>query len=131
MRHYVWAILWGILVLVLVCMPIDNAAKSVPKFEGIDKLVHTGFFFVFSVLLFYGALMNGKSTKPSMKVICWITLTAIAFALFTEYLQYQFFVYRSAEFWDFFADMVGTGMGVFSYILLHRFATNITPNKTV
>jgi hypothetical protein len=37
-----------------------------------------------------------------------------------EILQLEVFTYRSAEWWDFFCDMAGVGMGVFSYIFLHR-----------
>lgn len=37
-----------------------------------------------------------------------------------ELLQLKVFTYRSAEWWDFSCDMIGTFMGVFSYVLLHR-----------
>jgi VanZ family protein len=41
-----------------------------------------------------------------------------------ELLQLIVFTYRSAEWWDFFADMIGVCMGIFSYIFLHRFRFN-------
>jgi glycopeptide antibiotics resistance protein len=37
-----------------------------------------------------------------------------------EVLQLEIFTYRSAEWWDLFADMTGVGMGIFGYIFLHR-----------
>jgi VanZ family protein len=41
-----------------------------------------------------------------------------------EVLQYSVFTYRSAEWWDLFADMTGVGMGIFGYIFLHRNGLN-------
>jgi hypothetical protein len=37
-----------------------------------------------------------------------------------ELLQWKVFTYRDGDWWDFFVDMVGYGMGVFGYLLLHR-----------
>ncbi len=37
-----------------------------------------------------------------------------------ELLQWQVFTYRSAEWWDFGCDLIGTFMGIFSYALLHK-----------
>lgn len=44
-----------------------------------------------------------------------------------ELLQWKVFTYRSAEWWDFGCDMIGTLMGVFSYMLLHL--SNFNENK--
>ncbi|MFC3200199.1 VanZ family protein [Parapedobacter deserti] len=119
MKHYIWAALWAVVVLVLCSIPSENTA-SVPKFPGIDKLVHTGFFFVFTVLVYYGAIRKSGTSKPSFILSCKVVLISFLFALFTEYLQWKIFTYRSAEVWDLFADAVGTGMGVFAYLLFHR-----------
>ncbi|WP_036603120.1 VanZ family protein [Olivibacter sitiensis] len=124
MRHFIWAILWGIFVLVTTCMPMDGAEKKVPTFEGMDKLVHTGSFFVFTVLLLYG-----WSRKDNTTTVHWIPLIAV-FLISTvlgglvELLQYAVFTYRSGDWWDLFADTVGTGMGLFAYLLLHRDFSN-------
>lgn len=119
MKHYSWAIIWAIVILLLCCMPMDSTG-GIPKFPGIDKLVHTGFFFVLTVLLFYGAIRRSGEVKASWRVFIRVFVMALMFALFTEYLQWKIFTYRSAESWDFFADMVGTGMGIFAYLILYR-----------
>lgn len=119
MKHYLWAILWAIIVVVMCVMPSENT-DSIPKFPGIDKLVHTGFFFVFTVLLYYGAIRQHATHRPSFAITVKVVLIAVLFALFTEFLQWKVFTYRSAEFWDLFADLIGTGMGVFSYFLFHN-----------
>ncbi|SRR5690606_10972868 len=119
MKHYIWAVLWAVVVVVLCGLP-SAATDEVPKFPGIDKLVHTGFFFVFTVLLYYGAIRRVGTFRPSWRISVRVVLFSCLFALFTEYLQWKIFTYRSAEAWDLFADAVGTGMGVFAYLLLHN-----------
>jgi len=118
MKHFLWAILWAVIVLLLTCMPMESTVEKVPKFEGMDKLVHTGFFFVFSVLLCRGFMNKSGVRVVQLSTFCLTLLISLAFALLTEFLQYQFFTYRSGDRWDFFADSVGAGMGLFSYLVL-------------
>lgn len=120
MKFFIWSILWAIIVLLLTCLPINDTAEKVPSFQGMDKLVHTGFFFVFSVLLCFGYAGKSKSRQAQAGTFFKVLLISILFGLLTEFLQYKFFTYRSGDWWDFFADTVGTGMGLFSYLVLHR-----------
>ena len=119
MKHYSWAVLWSIIVVVLCSLPSESM-DSTPSFPGMDKLVHCGFFFVFTVLLYYGAIRRAGSSRPSFSISIQVILISFVFALATELLQWKVFTYRSAELWDLFADAVGTGMGVFAYLLLHN-----------
>ncbi len=121
MRHYIWALLWAIIVLVLCSMPVEGTEK-IPVFEGIDKLVHTGFFFVFTVLLYTGAIHHHPERRPGFTVSFVIIFVSLLLAALTELLQWKFFTYRSGDLWDLFADVVGSGMAVFAYLLLHRTA---------
>lgn len=120
MKFFIWSILWAGIVLVLTCAPMDNTIEKVPAFEGMDKLVHTGFFFVFSVLLCMGYAGKNKSRQAQAGTFFKVLLISTLFALLTEFLQYKFFTYRSGDWWDIFADTVGTGMGLFAYLVLHR-----------
>lgn len=119
MKHYIWAVLWAVVVVVLCGLP-SAATDEAPKFPGMDKLVHTGFFFVFTILLYYGAIRRAGSFRPSWSTSIRVIVFSCLFALFTEYLQWKIFTYRTAEIWDLFADAVGTGMGVFAYLLMHN-----------
>lgn len=116
MRHYVWVFLWAAIVLILFNMPASSADR-VPRFEGIDKLVHTGVFFVFTVLLFHAAISRQRMTRFSWRIAINVVFVSGLFALLTEFLQWKVFTYRSAELWDLFANAVGIGMGIFAYIL--------------
>ncbi len=116
---YIWAILWAIVVIVLCAMP-QRSFDGTPSFEGMDKLAHTGFFFVFSTLLYVGSSQYYGPRLSKFSNILIVVFLSICFGLFTEGIQKYIFTDRSADFWDLFADLVGTGMGSFAYLVLYR-----------
>ncbi|WP_207426524.1 VanZ family protein [Pedobacter sp. SYSU D00535] len=120
-KHQYLAIIWSVLVLILCDIPMGAAETGhIPTFEGMDKLVHTGFFFVLTVLMFYGKIRQQRSYVFRIKTILKILVIASALGAGIELLQWKVFTYRSADWWDLFCDIVGVGMGIFSYIFLHR-----------
>jgi VanZ family protein len=121
LRYQLWAIVWALLVLVLcnIEMPVSESGPSL-FFIGFDKLAHLGFFFVLTILLFYGKIRYQHNYSFRSLTILKIILTTAFLGGLIEMMQWKIFTYRSAEWWDFFCDMIGVFMGVFSYILLHR-----------
>ncbi len=125
LKYQYLAILWAIFTLIMCEMPLsDKGAFGVALFEGFDKLAHTGFFFVLTVLLFYGKIKEQSSYTYRTLTILKILAITFALGVLIEVLQMKIFTYRAAEWWDLFADMTGVGMGIFSYIFLHRFRFN-------
>ncbi|HEY0898824.1 MAG TPA: VanZ family protein [Sphingobacteriaceae bacterium] len=120
LKHQYLAIIWSVIVLILCDLPLSSSGTRIPVFAGFDKLVHTGFFFVLTVLLFYGKIHQQKSYSFRIRTILVILLVTSVLGGGIELLQMFVFTYRAAEWWDFFADMTGVGMGIFSYIFLHR-----------
>lgn len=119
LKYQYLAIVWTIFIVIMCDIPMDGG--GVPRFfEGFDKLTHTGFFFVLTVLIFYGKIMQQNSYSYRFLTIAKIFLITILIGGGIEILQWKVFTYRGADWWDFFCDMVGVSMGVFSYILLHR-----------
>jgi hypothetical protein len=125
------AIIWSILVLILCDIPLSNVPGGRSFFEGFDKMVHLGFFFVLTVFLFYGKIRQQNSYEYRILTIVKISIINIALGGGIELLQWKVFTYRSAEWWDFFSDMAGLGMGVLSYLLLHRKAYSLKSIKNV
>lgn len=119
MKHYLWAVVWGIIVLFLISMPIDVNGSRLSRlhFPGVDKLVHTGIFFVFTTLLLFGSLKNQRSRRFFNLSIVVVFIVSSLFAISTELIQEHFTEYRSFELLDIFADHVGIGMAFFSYCL--------------
>jgi VanZ family protein len=121
LSHQRWAIIWSVFILILCTskMP-DTSGHSGFFFVGFDKMVHLGFFFILTILLFFGKIQNQRSYGFSIATIFKIIFFTFTIGASIEVIQYLFFPYRSAEWWDLGADMLGVMMGVFSYILLHK-----------
>lgn len=118
-KSYIWAILWATLICVLLLLP-SNDFEGIPVFEGIDKIVHLGIFFVQASLLYLGAMVQSNQTVNKwLSVLSVISITAV-FAVLTELAQFYFTDSRSADPWDIFADMVGSGMAAFGFLLFYR-----------
>lgn len=121
LRYQYLSILWAVFVVVVCEMPAADVSKSgLTFFEGFDKLAHTGFFFVLTVFLFHGKIREQGSYSYRTLTILKILLITFFLGATIEVLQLEVFTYRSAEWWDLFADMTGVGMGIFGYIFLHR-----------
>ena len=120
-KYQYLSILWAIFVVIMCNIPLGNTSiKGVAFFEGFDKLAHTGFFFVLTVFLFFGKIRQQASYSYRGITLLKILLITVGLGILIEILQLYFFTYRSAEWWDLFADMTGVGMGIFGYIFLHR-----------
>lgn len=121
LKYQRWAILWAIVILVLCNIRLPESEGSGGLFfDGFDKLAHLGFFYVLTILLFYGKINYQHSYHFRSLTILKIIIISLVIGGGIELLQWKVFTYRSAEWWDFGCDMIGTLMGVFSYILLHR-----------
>jgi len=113
-----------LVVLVLCNMRLPDSEGDGVFFEGFDKLAHLGFFFILSVLLFYGKIRYQNSFGFRTLTIFKILLINAIIGGGIELLQWKVFTYRSAEWWDFTCDMLGASMAVFSYVLLHKLNFN-------
>lgn len=120
LRYQRWSIFWTLIILVLCCMKMPESNGSSLFFIGFDKMVHLGFFFVLTVLLFYGKINYQHNYNFRSLTIFKIILICAFIGGGIEFIQWQIFTYRSAELWDFICDMLGCFMGIFSFILLHR-----------
>jgi len=120
LKQQKWAILWTVVILVLCNMHMSQAKGGGFFFEGFDKMAHLGFFFVLSVLLFYGKISYQHNFGFRTLTIFKIILISAIIGGGIELLQWKIFTYRSAEWWDFGCDMLGCFMAVFSYVLLHK-----------
>lgn len=117
--NYAWAMLWAIVMLVLLLLPPNNLPSG-NYFAGFDKLVHTGCFYLLTTLILFGRVIDTKRRATKLKTFLIVFLVASFFAFGTEGAQMYFTNSRSADWWDIFADYVGIGMALFSYLLLYN-----------
>jgi hypothetical protein len=120
LKYQSWTILWVIVILIFCNIKMPDTSGSGIFFEGFDKLVHLGFFYVLTILLFYGKIRQQHSYDYRVLTIFKVVLVGVLLGGGIEILQWKIFTYRSAEWWDFGCDMLGVAMGVFSFVLLHR-----------
>lgn len=119
LKYQKWAILWAIVTLVLCNIDLSKQEGPGLFFVGFDKLAHLGFFYVLTILLFYGKIRYQHNYSFRSLTIFKVIMISVVVGGGIELLQWKVFTYRSAEWWDFICDMIGCLMGVFSYVLLH------------
>jgi len=119
LKYQRWAILWTVITLVLCNINLSGGSSTGFFFTGFDKLAHLGFFYVLTILLFYGKIKYQENYSFRSLTIFKIILITAIIGGGIELLQWKVFTYRSAEWWDFACDMMGCLMAVFSYVLLH------------
>lgn len=120
LRYQLWAVAWTIFILILCSIKMPASNETGIFFTGFDKLVHLGFFYVLTILLFYGKIKHQHNYSFRSFTILKIILLTAFIGGGIEIMQMELFPYRSAEWWDFGCDMIGVMMAVFSYILLHK-----------
>ena len=119
-----WSIIWAIIILVLCNMKMPESSGPGFFFKGFDKMAHLGFFYVLTILLFYGKINFQHNFSFRSLTIFKVVMISAILGGGIEILQWKVFTYRSAEWWDFACDMIGSFMGVFSYVLLHLSSYN-------
>jgi VanZ family protein len=128
-RYLLPATLWFFIILLVVSVPAGNLPKSdLFKIPHFDKVVHTGMFFVFTVLLNYG--FYKQESVSFLKVYNYtIAITfGVIYSIVTEILQHFYIAGRSGEYWDFVANLAGISLGVivFKYILKTPLAAKLS-----
>ncbi len=116
LKYQKLTLLWALFVLVMCCAPMGSVENSVHFFPGFDKLVHCGFFFVFTVLLANGFIR--RQGRLYVQHIAGILIASIAFGGLIEVLQFAVFTWRDGDWADLFADSVGVGMAGFCILVV-------------
>ncbi|MBS1532101.1 MAG: VanZ family protein [Bacteroidetes bacterium] len=89
-------------------------------FPGFDKLTHCGFFFVLVIFWTTGIIRQQNIKFLSYKSAAAILTWCLLYGGLIEILQLTVFTWRSGEWGDLFADMVGAGMAAFSILVIER-----------
>ncbi|MBC8315800.1 MAG: VanZ family protein [Bacteroidales bacterium] len=108
-----WAVLWGLLIFVLTCVP-GTVLPKLPSYIDLfqpDKLVHTFIFAVFFFLLVRGFRKKGTPASVSRNAIILTFLISLGVAGLTELLQEFVIPKRVASPWDFIANVAGCFLG--------------------
>jgi len=117
LKYNLWAILWGLVILILLCMP-GKVFPRLPAFLDLfrpDKLVH---FFIFGV---YGALQTrGLWKQVSFErlrrhAVLYSVIWGSSLGTLTEILQRYWIPMRTGSVYDLIADVAGCLLGALIY----------------
>lgn len=104
------SIVWAIIIFILCTMPSGSLPKiRIPHF---DKMAHSGFFFVQSVLL--SLLLRFRTKRRYRQIVFLSTLLTFVYGGIIELLQDRFFN-RTGDWYDLLADMLGGFCGAMIY----------------
>ena len=118
MLKYYWpAILWALFILILCSIKLSDVPNTPLFFPGFDKLVHCGLFFVMMVFITAGYTRKHTPAVLSVKTIAVFTVVTIVYGGTIELLQKYIFTWRSGEWNDLFADVIGILMAAFSIFI--------------
>jgi VanZ family protein len=111
-KQIILPIVWLIIIAVISGYPGQHVPK-VPVWQ-FDKFVHTAIYFILSVLL-----VNSYNSQLKLTAQRFIPLVFILFGIFyggiMEILQHYIFINRSGNWHDFFANALGSVLGVILY----------------
>ncbi len=117
-RIFVWAnVIWFLIIFVLCALPGEDIPDPRLNIPHLDKVVHFGMFFIFSLLLICPL---ERRTSLGLGMIYGIAIgVAAVYGGLLEVLQHFFFE-RSGDILDFVADVLGGAAGCLCYPLVRR-----------
>lgn len=117
LKYYWPAILWALFIFILCSIKLGEISASPLFFPGFDKLVHCGLFFVMMIFITAGYTRKHAPAVLSVKAIAAFTTVTIVYGGVIEILQKYIFTWRSGEWNDLFADVIGVLMAAFSIFI--------------
>ncbi|QEC51019.1 VanZ family protein [Anseongella ginsenosidimutans] len=119
LRPSLYALIWAFIIFLLCNMHLESSgAEPWYYFEGIDKVVHGGMFFVLAILSSWGFYEQNRFGWLSRNPAVCSLLLCILYGGLIEILQGTIFTYRSADWLDWAFDIGGAllGLWVFSFL---------------
>lgn len=124
---FIWGcILWTLVIFILCALPGEDIPDPHLDIPHLDKIVHFGMFFIFSILLAH--LLKLESSLSSGLIYAIVIFSAFVYGGTIELLQHYFFN-RSGDVYDLLADMAGAIAGCLCYPLFTRLLTHRKQRK--
>lgn len=118
-KHLLRNVLWCIVIFILCTLPVGDIVKTEVTIPFFDKIVHFLMFYILGIFVCSELIFQ---TEYSYKTISLITILLVGlYGGIIELLQNYIFVYRSGDFYDLLADVLGGILGVIMYPLLKKY----------
>lgn len=120
-RPLLFALLWALVIFVLCNMHLETSGEvSWYYFDGIDKVVHAGMFFVLGILSYWGFSEQKRWKSGSRHAGWYALLLCMLYGGLIEVLQGLVFTYRSADWIDWLFDIAGALLGLWVFGLVKK-----------
>jgi VanZ family protein len=117
-KGFIATIVFAVLILILSIIPSDfKGDQTIFLFKGADKLIHALMYAAFSFLV-VNEYLNQSSFKWSSLLI--ILSIVLAYSILMELVQYFFVDYRSGDWKDVLANLVGIISGSLLILLIRK-----------
>lgn len=116
------SIIWSVIILVFLCLP----GKDLPEWSFFDiipffdKIVHAGLFLILAFLLICG-IYKPQIPQDLLKIILIVIFIALSYGGLTELLQKLIATNRTADVFDWIADIIGSILGILLFLLFLKF----------
>jgi len=111
-KYLMPSILWGAIIFFIISIPKSTIPDSrLLAIKNIDKVIHITMFFIFSFLLCFGFLKQKVLQHPRNYFLTYAIIFGIFYGALTEIMQAVWFVSRSGNVLDFFANSLGAIIG--------------------
>lgn len=112
------ALFWSGLIIFLCLLK----SSDIPQIEipYLDKVIHAGLHFVFTLLWFF-YFKNKIGSMKNLKLLLISLVLSIFFGIVIELMQKFFTVTRSADVFDVIANLFGATLAVVSIIFLNKY----------
>lgn len=125
-KQHINSILWAIIILILCGAPSSEfPSVGFLNIPHLDKVVHFGLYFVFTLLLISEnntLRLSGGSTKKSLLI--GFTF-AVVYGGLIEIMQMLVFTSRGADIVDFLANLIGSITAILCYKLLNKLSRRL------
>jgi VanZ family protein len=116
-RVFLFAALFWTGIILFFCL---IKSSDIPKvnIQNLDKVIHSGFHFVFTILWFL-YLKKKFTSSNNFKLLTFTIIGSFVLGIAIELMQQYFTTTRSADVFDVLANLFGAFLAAFSIILLN------------
>lgn len=118
LRYTFLPLLTGLAIFIATCLLSSSQMPNMPEGIPWDKLVHFGMFFFLSTVSLIDYFWLHKKNPSMYRWIFWGFFVPVFYGGIIELLQKYFFASRSAEWADWFADILGSLVATLLVIIL-------------
>lgn len=120
LRYYIIPVVWALAILVLYSIPGFDLTYEEPwDLLRLDKIAHMGMFAMMFFVLMVAFRKQGEFRRLKFHARKFSLVITILYGAVLEFYQGAFFVERTSDLIDFFANTIGAFMGIILFRIIY------------